>query len=127
MNQFIFMGRLTKDPDMLNAAGKTIAKFSIAVDRRFQKDTTDYFDCTAFGKTAEFVEKYLKKGVKVIVYGEVHNHNYTNKEGKKIYSNSYIVENVEFCESKKQEEQQEPKEKGWENIPEGNDEELPFV
>lgn len=129
MNLFVFMGRLTGEPDIrYTKDNKAVAKFTLAVDRRFQKGTADFFDCTAFGKTAEFAEKYLTKGTKVVATGSVQNNNYTNKEGKKIYGFSFMVESVEFAESKKaQEEKQEAPNDGWMNIPEANDDELPFV
>lgn len=127
MNQFVFMGRTTREPEIRSTNdGKAIAKFTLAVDRRFKKDTADFFDCTAFGGTAELIEKYVKKGTKLIVTGSVQNNNYTNKEGKKIYGFAFVVEYVEFAESKKEEKQETQKE-DWQNIPEGNDEELPFV
>lgn len=129
MNQFVFMGRTTKEPEIkYTSDGKAIAKFTLAVDRRFKKDTADFFDCTAFGGNAEFIEKYVKKGTKLIVTGSVQNNNYTNKEGKKIYGISFLAAMVEFVESKKAQEPKEeaPKEE-WTNIPEGNDEELPFI
>lgn len=129
MNQFVFCGRTTREPEIkYTSDGKAIAKFTLAVDRRFKKDTADFFDITAFGGTAEFIEKYVQKGTKLIVTGSVQNNNYTNKEGKKIYGTAFIAEYVEFAESKKAQETKEeaPKEE-WTNIPEGADEELPFV
>ena len=130
MNIFVFMGRLTKEPEIrYSKDSKAVAKFAMAVDRRFQKDTTDFFDCTAFGKTAEFVEKYVTKGTKVVVQGSVQNNNYTNKEGKKVYSTEFIIETIEFAESRKTDKpKEEPREDGFVNIPDGvSDEELPFV
>lgn len=129
MNQFIFMGRATREPEIKYTSDeKAIAKFAVAVDRKFRKDVTDFFDCTAFGKTAEFIERYVKTGTKIIVTGSVQNNNYTNKEGKKIRGITFLVEHVEFAESKKAQEPKEeaPKEE-WTNIPEGNDDELPFI
>ena len=89
MNKTILMGRLTRDPEVRYSQtdrNMAIAKFSLAVDRRFKKQgdetTADFFNCTAFGKQAEFVEKYLKKGIKVVVTGRIQNDNYTNKEGR---------------------------------------------
>jgi single-strand DNA-binding protein len=76
----------------------------LAVDRRFKRageqDTADFFNCTAFGRTAEFIEKYFKKGLKTVVTGRIQNDNYTNKEGQKVYSTVIIVEDAEFAESK---------------------------
>ena len=90
MNKIILMGRLTRDPEVRygGASNTAIAKFSIAVDRRFKRDgepTADFFNVTAFGKQGEFVEKYLHKGTKIVLDGEIRNDNYTNKEGQKVY------------------------------------------
>ena len=104
MNKVILMGRLTRDPEVRYSQDMAIAKFSLAVDRRFKKQgdtvTADFFNCTAFGKQGEFVEKYLKQGTKVLVTGRIQNDNYTNKEGQKVYSVQIIVEEMEFAESK---------------------------
>lgn len=100
------MGRLTRDPEMRVSQGENalnIAKFSLAVDRRYQKNgekETDFFNCTAFGKLADFVDRYLKQGTKILATGKVQNDNYTNKEGQKVYSVQIIVEEIEFAESK---------------------------
>lgn len=106
MNKVIMMGRLTKDPEVRygGPSNTAIARFSIAVDRRFKREgqpDTDFFNCTAFGKLGEFVEKYLKKGVKIVLDGELQNNNYTNKEGKMVYDNRIIANSIEFAESKK--------------------------
>lgn len=105
MNEVIMMGRLTKDPDVRygGANNTCIAKFSLAVDRRFKRDgepTADFFNCTSFGKQGEFVEKYLKKGTKIVLTGELRNDNYTNKEGQKVYGMQIVTNTVEFAESK---------------------------
>ena len=104
MNKVILMGRLTRDPEMRYSQDMAIARFSLAVDRRFKKQgdtvTADFFNCTAFGKQGEFVEKYLKQGTKVLVTGRIQNDNYTNKDGQKVYSVQVIVEEIEFAESK---------------------------
>ena len=107
MNKVILMGRLTRDPEIRYSQGDSqlaIGKFSIAVDRKFKKQgdtvTADFFNCTAFGKQAEFVEKYLKQGTKIVVIGRIQNDNYTNKEGQKVYSVQIMVEEIEFAESK---------------------------
>ncbi|MCR5431149.1 MAG: single-stranded DNA-binding protein [Lachnospiraceae bacterium] len=104
MNKVILMGRLTRDPEVRYGDNqRAVGRFSIAVDRRFAREgdtTTDFFNCTAFGKQAEFVEKYLKKGTKMLVTGRVQNDNYTNKEGQTVYSVQIIVEELEFAESK---------------------------
>lgn len=133
------MGRLTRDPEIRYSQGETllaIARYSIAVDRRFKREgeaEADFFNCTAFGKQAEFVEKYLKKGTKVLVTGRVQNDNYTNKEGQKVYSVQVVTEEIEFAESKGSAAGTQdnngattPADNGFINIPDGIDEELPF-
>ena len=107
MNKVILMGRLTRDPEVRYSQGASqtaVARFSIAVDRRFGKregePDADFFNCTAFGKTAEFVERYLHKGTKIALSGRIQNDNYTNKEGQMVYSVRIIVDDVEFAESK---------------------------
>ena len=107
MNKVILMGRLTRDPEVRYGGADNqlaIARFSLAVDRRFRRagDSTeaDFFNCTAFGKQGEFVERYLKQGTKVLLTGRVQNDNYTNREGQKVYSVQIIAEEIEFAESK---------------------------
>lgn len=132
MNKVIEMGRLTRDPEISSSnSGTTFARFSIAVDRRFKKEgepDADFFNCTAFGKTAEFVEKYLQKGTKVLVTGRLQNNNYTNKDGQKVYDVRIMVEEMEFAESKKDNNQGAQSTQGTDflNVPEGLVEELPF-
>lgn len=106
MNKVILMGNLTRDPEIRYSQGENslaIARFSIAVYRRFsrQGDTdTDFFNCTAFGRQAEFVEKYFHKGSRMLLSGRVQNDNYTNNNGEKVYSVQIIAEEVEFAERK---------------------------
>jgi single-strand DNA-binding protein len=104
MNKVILMGRLTRDPEVSSSTnGTTFARYSIAVDRRFKREgepDADFFNCTSFGKQAEFTERYLRKGTKVVVTGRIQNDNYTNKEGQKVYGVRIMVEEVEFAESK---------------------------
>lgn len=108
MNKVILMGRLTRDPEVRYSTGATpmaIARFSLAVDRRRKTQNSnepdaDFFNCTAFGKQAEFVEKYLKQGTKILLTGRVQNDNYTGRDGTKVYSVQIIVEEMEFAESK---------------------------
>ena len=106
MNKVILMGRLTRDPEVRYSQGANqtaVARFSIAVDRRFKREgepDADFFNCTAFGKQAEFIERYLRKGVKVVVCGRIQNDNYTNKEGQMVYSVRVMVDEIEFAESK---------------------------
>lgn len=106
MNKVILMGNLTRDPEIRYSQGENslaIARFSIAVSRRFarQGDTeADFFNCTAFGKQAEFVERYFKQGSRMLLSGRVQNDNYTNKNGEKVYSVQIIAEEIEFAERK---------------------------
>lgn len=103
MNKFIALGNLGKSPEIkVSQNGTKIARFSLAVARRFKKDgenNTDWFNCVAFGKTAEFIEKYLHKGSKVVVEAEVQNDNY-EKDGVKHYGVSMVINSIEFAESK---------------------------
>ncbi|MBE5875057.1 MAG: single-stranded DNA-binding protein [Lachnospiraceae bacterium] len=153
MNKVILMGRLTRDPEVRYSQGESslaIARFAIAVDRRFKRQgepDADFFNCTAFGKQAEFVERYLRKGVKVVVCGRIQNDNYTNKDGQMVYSVRVMVDEIEFAESKNASTGNEggfgggfnggynggnnaPAPSGagdgFMNIPDGIDEELPF-
>ena len=106
MNKVIRMGRLTRDPEVRYSQGASqtaVARFSIAVDRRFKREgepDADFFNCTSFGRQAEFVERYLHKGTKVVLSGRVQNDNYTNKEGQMVYSVRIMVDEIEFAESK---------------------------
>ena len=139
------MGRLTRDPEVRYSqsdSSMAIARFSLAVDRRYKKQgdetTADFFNCTAFGKQGEFVEKYLKKGTKIVVTGRIQNDNYTNKDGQKVYSVQIMVEEIEFAESKAssqsnagsdrgaQSQMGAPDADGFMNIPDGIGSELPF-
>lgn len=138
MNKVIMMGRLTKDPEVRyaqGANGTTIAAFSIAVDRRFKREgepEADFFNCTAFGKTAEFAEKFLKKGTKVVLEGRLQNDSYTNKDGVKVTATKIMVDQVEFAESKQASAEDRPKapepdSQGFMDIPSEIEEELPFT
>ena len=134
MNKLILMGRLTKDPDIrYTQDAKPIAKFNLAVDRRYKKENqpdADFFQMTAFGKIAEFVDKHLKKGVKVLTESTLQNSNYTDESGRTHYGFSIIVENIEFCESKKDPQKDNEPQKdadGFMNVPAGIEEDLPFA
>ena len=125
MNKCMMLGRLTRDPEVrVTQDGQTtIAKFGIAVDRRGKEDKADFFNVTAFNKTAQFAEKYLKKGTKIALAGRLQQDEYTNKDGQKVTSVSIVAEEVVFCESKKTEDK--PKD-GFMDVPKDLDEELPF-
>lgn len=145
MNKVILMGRLTRDPEVRYSQGESslaIARYTIAVDRRFKRDgdqqTADFISCVSFGKTAEFAEKYYRQGTKVLVTGRIQTGSYTNKDGQKVYTTEVVVEEQEFAESKaaasesggfQQTARPEPSQAigdGFMNIPDGIDEELPF-
>lgn len=134
------MGRLTRDPEIKSSQGEkstTIARYTLAVDRRFKRDNeqnADFIGCVAFGKSAEFAEKYFRQGIKVVVTGRIQTGSYTNKDGQKVYTTDVVVEDQEFAESKATSQQnQKPNNNapvtdgdGFMNIPDGIDEEMPF-
>lgn len=106
MNKVILMGRLTRDPEVRYSAGENslaIARYTLAVDRRFRRDgeaTADFISCVSFGRTAEFAEKYFRQGLKIVVSGRIQTGSYTNREGQKVYTTEVVVEEQEFAESK---------------------------
>lgn len=144
MNKFVCVARLVRDPEIRRAAGNdamTIARFSIAVNRRFKREgepEADFFNCVAFGKTGDFIEKYFTQGKQIAITGRVENDNYTNKDGQKVYGTRILVEECDFCGSAgesattTEKPQNTPKSEarkdkdGFMNIPDGIDEELPF-
>lgn len=141
MNKCVLMGRLTRDPEVRYTQGDNaaaVARFSLAVDRRFKKDgdqTADFINCVAFGKTGEFIEKYGHKGTKFVVEGRIQTGSYTNKDGQKVYTTDVVVEQVEFAESKASADgnttnntanSNAPTDTSFMNIPDSIDEELPF-
>ena len=137
MNKTILIGRLTRDPEVRYSQGAepmAIARYTLAFDRRFKKEgeqSADFIGCVAFGKNAEFAEKYLKQGTKIAVTGRIQTGSYTDKDGKKVYTTDVIVEEHEFCESKGSANEQVPTFKpdanGFVSIPDGVEEELPFL
>ena len=145
MNKVILMGRLTRDPEVRYSAGENalaIARYTLAVDRRFRRDgeaTADFISCVVFGRGAEFAEKYFHQGIRIVVSGRIQTGSYTNREGQKVYTTEVVVEEQEFAESKNassantQSYQAAPAPApsadagdGFMNIPDGIDEELPF-
>lgn len=147
MNKVVLMGRLTRDPEVRYSSGENalaIARYTLAVDRRFHKDneaSADFIGCVAFGKGGEFAEKYLRQGTKIVVTGRIQTGSYTNREGQKVYTTEIVVEDQEFAESKAASQnnsqtgagsrQQPPPpmptdKDGFMQIPDGIDEELPF-
>ena len=106
MNKVILMGRLTRDPDIRYSQGENsvaVARFTLAVDRRFKRDndqSADFISCVAFGRNAEFFEKYTKQGTKLVIEGNIRTGSYTNRDGQKVYTTDVAVDSVEFAESK---------------------------
>lgn len=132
MNKCSLMGRLTRDPEVRANGENAVARFSIAVNRRFKNAEgnydADFINCVAFGKSAEFVEKYFHKGDMIAVTGRIQTGNYTNKDGVKIYTTDVVVEEIDFCGGKSENSAtSNTKNNDFVNIPEGiEDEELPF-
>ena len=153
MNRVVLMGRLTRDPEIRYSNGENalaIARFTLAVDRRFNRrndQTADFITCKAFGKQAEFAERFLHQGIKVAASGRIETGSYTNRDGQKVYTTEVILDEIEFAESKAANEaargsmgggyQSAPAPapmpapmgaagNGFMNIPDGIDEELPF-
>ena len=149
MNKVILMGRLVRDPEVRYSQGENataVARYTLAVDRRSSRangeESADFIGCVAFGRSAEFAEKYLHKGTKLVVTGRIQTGSYTNKDGVRVYTTDVVVEDQEFAESKNASAQSEggfgnsysaPARQtnnsfsdGFMNIPDGIDEELPF-
>ena len=137
MNKVILLGRLTRDPKVTWTQGNPsncIARFTLAVDRRYKRegeDNADFISCVVFGKTAEFAEKYLRQGTKIAGWGRIQTGSYTNKDGQRVYTTDVVLEEVEFAESKAaaQNSRTEPAQTdsdGFMNIPDGLEEGLPF-
>ena len=133
MNKVILIGRLTKDPDIRYSQGNEsmcVARYTLAVDRRFKKDgeqTADFISCVAFGKAAEFAEKWFKQGIKVAVTGRIQTGSYTNKDGAKVYTTDVVVEEQEFAESKNSgNNEPKPSNEDFVSVPDGVDDMLPF-
>ena len=145
MNKVILMGRLTRDPEVRYSAGENalaIARYTLAVDRRFRRDgeaTADFISCVVFGRGAEFAEKYFHQGIRIVVSGRIQTGSYTNRDGQKVYTTDVVVEEQEFAESKAASAEHAanfaPADRpapsqaagdGFMNIPDGIDEELPF-
>lgn len=141
---------MVRDPEVRYSAGDNamaIARYTLAVDRRFHRDgeaSADFIGCVAFGKAAEFAEKYFRQGTKLVVTGRIQTGSYTNKDGQKVYTTDVVVEDQEFAESKKSGEENASSggsrsttgtspnpstatgPDGFMNIPDGIDEQLPF-
>ena len=151
MNKVVLMGRLTRDPEVRYSQGENalaIARYTLAVDRRFKRDgeqTADFINCVVFGKSAEFTERYFRQGMRVVVCGRIQTGSYTNRDGVKVYTTEVVVEEQEFAKSKASSDSyaaSHPQQSapsapsmpnpvsasadGFMNIPDGIDEELPF-
>lgn len=141
MNKVILMGRLTRNADVRWSQGqdqKAIARFTLAVDRKVRREegnqeqqTADFISCVAFGKTAEFLEKYGTQGTKFAIEGRIQTGSYTNKDNQKVYTTDVVVEHMEFAESKRSQEDGQVHGNvdpdGFMNIPDGVEAEgLPF-
>ena len=132
MNRVVLCGRLVRDPQISYTSGSTesycIARYTLAVQRIGKTDETDFVNCVTFRKTAEFVEKYLRKGMKVCIAGKIRTGSYTHKDGYKVYTTDIVVEEHEFCESKNSNEnaQSSTSSDGFIPIPK-EVEDLPFV
>lgn len=149
MNKVILMGRLTRDPEIrYSQDGKRIGRYSLAVDRAKTQGNdnpgADFISCVMFEHTAEFAEKYLHKGTKIMVEGRIRTGSYDGNDGKKVYTTDVIVDRHEFCESANSNRaaaddaiiQSEfgggnqaagaPDQDGFMNIPDQLEEELPF-
>lgn len=144
MNKVQLVGRLTRDPEIRYSQGENAtatARFSVAVNRRFKNSEgnydADFINCVAFGKSAEFVEKYFKKGMAIGLTGRIQTGSYTNKDGQKVYTTDVVVEETEFVESKgasntgnsnvSRPAPSAANNNDFMSIPDGVDEELPFA
>lgn len=133
MNKVILTGRLTRDPEVRYSGETAVARYALAVDRKFKREgeaTADFINCVAFGKSGEFAEKYLRKGVKIAITGRIQTGSYTNKDNQKVYTTDIVVEEHEFCESKGTVEEAAPANTGSDgfmSIPDSIEEELPFL
>lgn len=142
MNKSQLVGRFVRDPEVRWTTGDNpiaIARFTLAVDRKFKRDgeqSADFISCKAFGKTAEFIEKYFNKGRRIGITGRIETGSYTNKEGQKVYTTEVIAEEAEFVDNKSDNANNSvstsnnnnpvPDDKGFINVPDGIEEELPF-
>ena len=142
LNKVILMGRLTRDPEIRYSQGNdqtAIARFTLAVDRRYNRNgdqTADFINCVSFGKSAEFAEKYFKQGTKIVAVGRLQTGSFTNKDGNKVYATDVIVDEQFFAESKKSssaDSNNQPSSRispeiaeGFMSIPEGIEDDLPF-
>ena len=154
MNKVVLVGRLTRNPETRYSQGDNptaISRYTLAVDRRFRREgqpDADFIRCVAFGRSAEFADRYFTQGMRVAVSGRILTGSYTNRDGVKVYTTEVVVEDQEFAQSKSENnaapmpsapgsaapaasapassQAAEDPGDGFMNIPEGIDEELPF-
>lgn len=138
MNKVILIGRLTRDPEVRYPQGEkasAVGRYTLAVERRFRREgeqSADFINCVAFGRAAEFAERYFRQGVKIAVVGRIQTGSYINRDGIKVYTTDVVIEEQEFAESKREQDENHAgptpaiDEEGFMNIPDGIDEETPF-
>lgn len=127
MNSVILMGRLTADPEIRQTDSTTVASYTLAVDRIGKDKGADFIRCKTFGKCADFAQQYLRKGLKIAVEGRISTGSYTNKEGQKVYTTDVIVNAHHFCEKAGAAAESSNSTDDFMNVPEGEDDEVPFV
>lgn len=127
MNRWTGIGRITRDPDIRQSGETKVARYTLAVDRRSKQEGADFIPCVAFGKSADFVEKYLQKGMKIAVEGRIQTGSY-EKNGQKVYTTDIIVDSHEFIESRAEKQEAKPQVNAdsFMSIPDAMTEELPF-
>ena len=131
MNHVQLSGRLTRDPDIRYSQGENamcIARYNLAVDRRGKDKEADFISCVAFGKSGEFAEKYLRKGMKILITGRIQTGSYKNKDGQTVYTTDVVVEEHEFCEGKKDSDASSnpANDEEFMTVPDGQESLLPF-
>ena len=150
MNKAELLGRVTKDPVINYTQGEKsmcVARFTLAVQRKYKRDEADFISCVVFGKVAEIVEKYVKKGSQICVAGHIQTGSFMNREGNKVFTTDVVVEDMDLCGNRSENTQKAaptgeanyqqmrfgqpvPSESvgdGFMSIPDGIDEELPFM
>ena len=125
MNNVSLIGRLTKDPELKTTqSGLPVCRFTVAVDRTYSKDQTDFINCIAWRKTAEFISSYFSKGKRIALTGSIQTGSYTDKDGKTVYTTDINVNNVEFCERREKSDSDSNNSVEAEEMP--FDDDLPF-
>lgn len=145
MNNVSLVGRLVRDPEVRYGQNESVsvAKFSLAVERKWKRDgepTVDFINCTVFGKSAEFTEKYFRKGMRVAITGRIQTGSYKNKDGQTVFTTEIIVESQEIAQSKSESNESSTASNAeagkspygssgddFMSIPEGAEDELPFL